>query len=162
MIVVSDTSPLNYLVLIQCAELLPQIFGRVAAPPAVITEMLHPRAPMQVQKWAASPPSWLEVIAPKSVLSDLALGPGESAAIALAQELQADVLLIDERKGAAVASLQGLAVAGTLTVLDLAAERRLLQLNDAIDRLRHTTFRMPEVVVDEILRRDARRKSGDS
>lgn len=157
MIVVSDTSPLNYLVLVQCVELLPQLFGRVAAPPEVIAELLHARAPATVRAWTSSPPSWLEVVATKSPPPELSLGSGEAAAIALAQELHADALLIDERKGAAVAARKGLVVAGTLTVLDLAAERMLVDLADVIEQLRQTTFRMPEFLVDEMLRRDAQR-----
>ena len=81
MIVVSDTSPLNYLVLIQCADLLPQLFGRVAAPPEVITELLHVRAPIAVRAWASSPPAWLEVVATQAPPMELSLGPGEAAAL---------------------------------------------------------------------------------
>ena len=57
MIVVCDTSPLNYLVLIQHAEVLPSLFGRVIAPPAVMAELQHPGAPTIVRAWAAAPPA---------------------------------------------------------------------------------------------------------
>jgi predicted nucleic acid-binding protein len=53
MIVVSDTSPLNYLVLIQRAEILPSLFGRIIAPPAVMGELQHPGAPTVVHAGAA-------------------------------------------------------------------------------------------------------------
>ncbi len=56
MIVVSDTSPLNYLILIGHAEILPALFSRVVAPPAVVAEMLQPGAPEVVANWATSPP----------------------------------------------------------------------------------------------------------
>lgn len=49
MIVVSDTSPLNYLVLIGADDVLPALFGQVLAPPAVLDEMQHAKAPAQVQ-----------------------------------------------------------------------------------------------------------------
>ena len=55
MIVVSDTSPLNYLVLIQHAEVLPSLFGRVIAPPAVMIELQHPGAPTIVRACLTSP-----------------------------------------------------------------------------------------------------------
>ena len=42
MIVVSDTSPLNYLVLIEEVEVLPAVFGRVVVPPAVVEELQAP------------------------------------------------------------------------------------------------------------------------
>ena len=51
MIVVSDTSPLNYLVLIEHSRVLPLLFGRVIAPPAVIAELQHPGAPAVVRAW---------------------------------------------------------------------------------------------------------------
>ena len=74
MIVVSDTSPLNYLVLIGHVDVLPALFERVVTPPAVIAEMLHPGAPTPVREWASTPPQWLEVVAPASI--DLTLGMG--------------------------------------------------------------------------------------
>src|SRR4051812_9445562 len=61
MIVVADTSPLCYLVLVDQIEVLASLFGQVVIPPAVLQELGHPRTPAPVQKWAASPPSWLEV-----------------------------------------------------------------------------------------------------
>lgn len=159
MIVVSDTSPLNYLILIQQVDLLPQLFGRVVTPPAVIAEMIHPHAPVAVRAWATAPPAWLEIVESAISPVEASLGPGESAAIALAVQLHADLLLLDERKAINVAKLQGLAAVGMLAVLDLAAERRLISLVEVIARLRATTFRLPETVVQELLRRDADRFS---
>jgi len=49
MIVVADTSPMNYLVLVRCDHVLPERFGRVLAPPAVIAELRHPNAPKAVR-----------------------------------------------------------------------------------------------------------------
>jgi predicted nucleic acid-binding protein len=56
MIVVSDTSPLNYLILIESIQVLPAIFGRVYAPSAVVAELSHPRSPEVVRSWASKPP----------------------------------------------------------------------------------------------------------
>lgn len=56
MIVVADTSPLNYLILLGHSEILFSLFGRVLAPEAVVIEMQHPDAPAHVRIWAASPP----------------------------------------------------------------------------------------------------------
>jgi predicted nucleic acid-binding protein len=161
MIVVSDTSPLNYLILIGQQDVLPALFDRVVAPPAVLTEMQQRRAPEIVAKWAASPPVWLEVLAPTSVDAALNLGAGETEAIALAQELKADQLLMDERKASAVARRLGLVITGTLSVLSLAAEKNLLALPSAIAALRQTNFRGPVDLIEEMLKQDeARRASG--
>ena len=59
------------------------------------------------------------------------LDRGESVAIALGMRLKADLILIDDRKGAAAALSRGLQVTGTLGVLDLATERGLVDLPDA-------------------------------
>jgi predicted nucleic acid-binding protein len=154
MIVVCDTSPLNYLVLIEADRLLPDLFGQIVAPPAVLAEITHSGAPAKVKAWAANPPAWLRIVAPAAFVPFGRLGPGESEAIALAKQRNADVLLMDERDGSAVARQLGLTVAGTLGVLELAAEKGLLSLPTAIAELRRTTFRVPEKLIAEMLRRD--------
>ena len=107
MIVISDTSPLNYLVLIGQDSVLPILFDRVAAPPAVIAELGHHGSPQVVRDWAAAPPAWLEILTPATIDSALGLGAGETEAIGLARELHADTLLIDERKAAVVVDCMG-------------------------------------------------------
>src|SRR5438128_4470165 len=97
MIVVSDTSPLNYLVLIGADQVLPSLFGRVLTPPEVLAEMQHAKAPARVSAWAKNPPAWLEVRSPQETPHFPGLGPGESAAIALAQQEHAAALLIGIR-----------------------------------------------------------------
>ncbi len=158
MIVVSDTSPLNYLVLIRQEHVLPTLFGRVIAPPAVITELCRLKAPTEVRTWASAPPGWLEVRTPAKVVSLSRLGPGEMEAIALAQELSADALLLDDRDGVAAARRLGLFVTGTLGVLEMAAERTLLSLPNAVAAPRQTTFRGPDGLFEDLLRRDERRR----
>lgn len=59
MIVVSDTSPINYLVLIQAIELLPKLFGKVVIPQAVLYELRQKRTPEAVKNWIDSRPNWL-------------------------------------------------------------------------------------------------------
>ena len=119
MIVVSDTTPLNYLILVDLIDAVPGLFVRVYAPSAVITELSHSRAPESVRVWAVGPPEWLTVQDPTRTVASLKLGSGErSAAIAMGQELKADWILIHERKGTREAQGRGLRVAGTLTILE--------------------------------------------
>ncbi len=160
MIVVSDTSPLNYLILIGHVDLLPALFDRVIAPPGVIVELSHPGAPQPVKTWAAATPAWLEVIRPTRIDPGLRLGAGENEAISVAQELSANLLLMDERKASRTAQGLGMHVVGTLNVLAVAAERHMVDLPQAIAALRQTTFREPRKLVDELLRRDADRRGG--
>jgi predicted nucleic acid-binding protein len=70
-------------------------------------------------------------------------GAGEREAISLAQDLHADLLLMDDRDGREEAEHQGFTVMGTLRVLELAAERGLLDLPTAITKLQTTSFHMP-------------------
>ncbi len=89
MIVVSDTTPLNDLILIEAADVLPALFVRVYAPTAVMRELSDPRGPQPVRAWAGSPPEWLTVQEPSQVDETLSkpLHKGEMEAISLAQEL---------------------------------------------------------------------------
>jgi len=158
MIVVSDTSPLNYLVIIGQVDILPALFGRVIAPPAVIGEMLHPDAPPSVRLWAAAPPDWLEVISPTTVYQALRLDQGEVAALSLAKELHANLLLLDDRKALAIARRFGFTVTGTIGVLGLAARRQLIDVSEVVAALRKTNFRCSAHLLDELLRRDRERR----
>ncbi len=152
MIVVSDTSALNYLILIGHDQLLPQLFGKVYTPPTVIAELRDSRAPNKVKTWIQNHPSWLIVQAPKTIVPIPRLEQGELEAIALAQELCADLILIDDRKGVTAAEQLGLPVIGTLNVLKRASLAGLLDLTEAIESLKRTTFRWSQSLIDQILR----------
>lgn len=161
MLIVADTSPVNYLVLLEQTALLPALYTRVFLPPAVVLELRDPEAPEAVQAWAASLPSWCEVKRPASEVatSSLAhLGAGEQEAIVLAQELRADVLLIDEVDGRCAARARALTVTGTLGVLERAAERGLIDLPSVLARLVTTTFHVRDELLQAMLARDAARK----
>ena len=152
MIVVCDTSPVNYLVLIDEIDLLPQLFTTVVLPAGVLAELQHPRTPPRVASWAREVPPWVRVISPKGPVEDVGLGRGEAEAITIAMQVAADVVLIDERKATVVARHRGLLVTGTLGVLALAAESKLVDLEASIGRLLETNFRASPALIDDILR----------
>jgi predicted nucleic acid-binding protein len=161
MIIVSDTSPINYLVLIGHIEILERLFGRVIVPQAVVTELQREKTPQIVREWITSAPSWLEIKRADISLfaSTKKLGDGEREAIALAIELQAAAILIDDRDGIKEARRQNLTVVSTLSLLEQAARMELLELPATIDRLKQTTFRLPPPeILQEMLGRDAERK----
>jgi predicted nucleic acid-binding protein len=161
MIVVSDTSPLNYLVLIHEIELLPKLFEQVYVPPSVIAELARLKTPDEVRVWAQSPPAWLSIAAPRVRLpSTTALGDGEADALSLAKELGIRDILIDERRGRKVAEREGLIALPTLAVLERAAAENLLELSVAIDKLQRTNFRLADAHVQAALARHAARKGG--
>ena len=143
MIVVSNTSPLNYLRLIGAVDLLPQLFGSVHIPVAVHDELMAAATPALVRKWVRKPPSWLHV-AEVTHHNDAQLDSlhrGERDAILLAEDLGADLLLLDERMARTLAAERGLKIAGTLGVLNQAGARGLIDIPEAVDKLRQTTFR---------------------
>ena len=161
MIVVADTSPLNYLILLEQVEVLHHIYGRVLAPNAVLLEMQHPEAPAPVREWASAPPAWLEMRQVGQIDPSLSseLGAGESEAISLALELHADLLLIDERAGRREAETRQIAVVGTLAVILQASVRGLVDFPDALQKLRHHGFRVSRAIETAMLERYTQGKS---
>jgi predicted nucleic acid-binding protein len=151
-LVIADTGPINYLVLIGNIDLLPVLFEKVILPSAVRAELIDPDAPPSVRNWIANPPAWLNIHETPSGQFDQnsveGLDEGETAAIARAISLDADLLLMDDRKGVAAARGKGLRVTGTLGVLDLASQRGLVNFAQAVNRLRRTTFRIQESLID--------------
>ena len=100
MIVVADASPFVALANIGRLDLLPILFGRVLIPPQVLDELQSSKRPGTVRAFVATPPEWLEVQAPTTVEPIPDLHAGETAAISLARECQAELpLVIDETKG---------------------------------------------------------------
>ncbi len=163
MFVVADTSPINYLILIHQDTLLPLFYERVVIPPAVRGELQHPCTPTVVRVWVAHPPAWFAVRQPQQHLEAEQfpkLGAGERDAIALAHELQAPLLLIDDPDGRAEAARRALRTAGTLGILEQAAMRELLDLPSVLTELfTTTTFRARAALIQDLLARDAARKS---
>jgi predicted nucleic acid-binding protein len=147
-------------VLIEESHLLPALYGRVLIPPAVTAELDSSGTPDTVRQWIRQRLPWLEVRALDRMPEDLPkfFDLGEREAIALSQELNADLLLIDEWDGREEARRRQLNIAGTLRVLASAADRGLVDLTAAISRLRSTNFRASEKLIQSFLDRDGERK----
>jgi len=159
--VVSDTSPIRYIVAIGEAELLPRLFSTLIIPYAVFQELNHPHTPGIVRRLMASAPSWLDVRQIKGIPIPAALAhldAGEQEAIILAEQMQADLLLIDEKKGRYSAIERGLPVIGTLGVLELAARRYPLDLAGLFDTLLRTNFKVSPSLLAAVLKRHENRE----
>jgi predicted nucleic acid-binding protein len=142
-VIIADTTPINYLVLIDHVLVLPDLYGRVIVPQAVLGELQVEGTPPKVKEWVSARPDWLEVqtlSAPLGTFLDF-LDAGEREVIRLAKEVKADAIIIDEPDGRDEAKRQGLRVIGTLRVLYDAAEAGICDLEQAYERLQHTTFR---------------------
>ncbi len=139
-VVVADTTPLNYLIIIGRVEILASLFGEVLIPQAVLEELNHPKAPEAVSRWLQEPPV-------EHLDETIQLGKGENEAISLAMERRVKMVLMDERLGRGAAEARGLIPVGTLNLIDLADEQGLLDGIAALNHLRQTTFRAaPELL----------------
>jgi predicted nucleic acid-binding protein len=149
-IVVADSAPLHYLILLDLADLLPKLYGDVLIPSAVVNELTSAGAPAKVQGWLAAAPVWLriEAISPECTraVSDV-LDLGEREAIALAQAVHADLLLIDDSEGRSEARRLGLRVTGTLGVLRVGAERKLIDVTAVVEKLKATNFYVDDELI---------------
>jgi predicted nucleic acid-binding protein len=159
-VVVSDTSPLHYLILCGAENVLPRLFRQVLIPPTVFRELQQPNTPPLVRQWAASLPAWVAVQTPKTTNLPLDVDAGELEAICLAQEIHADAVLMDDRAGRNAAISCGLAVVGTIGVLEQAAARGFIELPQTMERLRQTNARLDVELIRAALERDKARKHG--
>jgi predicted nucleic acid-binding protein len=153
MIVVSDTSPICYLLLIGEIDILPQLYGKVLIPTTVYQELLDPKSPSLVRAWLQQPPSWLRIQSVNRT-SDIGLNtldPGEQEAILLAEQKNAFLIIIDDLLGRKVATSRGLNVTGLLGVLDESARQNLINFPSAIERLQQTSFRASSALIKSLL-----------
>ncbi len=112
--------------------------------------------PPEVRSWIAAPPAWLTIVPTRGAIQDpalLRLDRGERAAIVLAASLKVDAILMDDRAGVAAAKAKGFAVVGTLGILDAAARRGKVDLAQALNLLRKTTFRRKDELFDALLKK---------
>ena len=132
MTVVSNTTPLNYLVLIGRVEILKALYEQVVIPQEVFAELTSARAPDKVRAWVTSKPTWLTVEqAPNVIDSELdTIQIGEREAILLPELIRADFIVLDDRKARRIAADRGLNVIGTLGILTTGAEKGLITLSD--------------------------------
>lgn len=161
MIVISDSSILIALTRVGMIEILPLLFGEILIPPAVAMEI---SVENRFGSSALIHTTWLQVTALKnpSRATDLVLGQsgygklhiGEAEAIILAVEVNADALLIDERRGRKIARQHGLDVVGVLGVLALAKSRGIIpEIRSALDALiNEAGFRVGKALYQAVLK----------
>jgi hypothetical protein len=117
---------------------LPKLYGSVVIPRAVFDELSETGAPEAVRSWLKTPPVWISIRSATAIDESLVLGRGEVEAICLAQEIHADEILLDKRRARKAA-----------------AKRHLLHLPE--EKLGRTNFRIDPSLVQEALKRDAKR-----
>lgn len=155
MIIVSDTTPISELAKVGYVMLLPKLFGTVMIPEGVFNELQAGNHPVSnlVQDF-----SWLTVVAVKDrrVVDELqkvdGLDLGESEAIALAEEMGATQVLIDERAARRVAKQRHLPLIGTMGILLLAKRRGLLtEVKGILDQMKSQGTRISDRLYGQVL-----------
>jgi uncharacterized protein len=145
--VVSNSSPLIALAQIRRLDLLPAIFEAVLIPPAVAREIAPSISVL---------PSWLRTQVPNAMppasLPRRRLGEGEREALALAIEIKADWIILDDLPARRSAEATGLNVIGTLGTLVTAKRAGLLKsIRPELDALLRTSFFLSPQLYDKLL-----------
>ncbi|HFA47594.1 MAG TPA: DUF3368 domain-containing protein [Bacteroidetes bacterium] len=155
MLIVSDTSAISNLLLIDRLTLLKYVYQNIVIPPSVHTELLElAKFGGDISKYLAA--EWIEIKTPSDILliGNLLkdLDEGEAEAIVLAKELGADYLLIDERRGYKIADKMGLTAIGLIGVLLKAkSEGHIKKVLPIVDALRNDAgFWINDKFCDEI------------
>ncbi|MEA5575339.1 DUF3368 domain-containing protein [Anabaena sp. UHCC 0451] len=142
MIIVSDTSPINNLAAINHLQLLQQLYGTVIIPEAVYQELTDPDFPVADAKEVQTF-NWIQTraVQNRTMVKALSneLDPGEAEAIVLALEMNAEQVLIDERRGRMIAARLNLHYTGILGILVEAKSQGLIStvkplLDDLINK----------------------------
>lgn len=154
MIVVSDSSPLVALARVGQFRLLQLLFGEVLVPSAVWDEVVQADRPEVTQIVSAE---WVKVVAVRDDSYLLALRTeldrGEAEAIALAADVRAELLLLDERYARQLAVSMGFEIIGVAGVLGLAKARGfLIEVRPVLDQLRVLNFHLGTALYEQTLR----------
>lgn len=158
MIVISNTTPLIGLSMLGRLELVKTLFGEIIIPPAVHHELTVKGAGRiganEIATGVAD--GWIRVesLSPSPLLATLKvdLDEGESEAIVMALEKNADLLLLDENRGRAKAKALGLEITGTIGMLLLAREKGIaIDLHAELSHLRAYGFRISDSLFQKIV-----------
>jgi predicted nucleic acid-binding protein len=156
-IVICDTGPLQYLILCEAIELLPNLFGEVVVPEGVLTELQHPNTPAAEKAWFEEPPPWISIQRANLTGQVVGLGRGETEAIELALTLSNGVLLVDDDDARTVALRMGIQITGTVGILARGVKAGFTNGADAVARLRRTNFYLSDDLAGWLSRQTSKR-----
>ncbi|NBC18085.1 MAG: DUF3368 domain-containing protein [Bacteroidetes bacterium] len=141
--------------------MLPALYGDILIPEEVATELRHPKGPNAIRDWIGHAPGWLRVSSSEyrfgSGIEDMlrTLDAGEREAIRLAVDVNASLIVLDEKAGRRVARRLGVSVTGTIGILDLAASEGLIDVVRVVEQLQLTSFRAAPALYRWLLERHA-------
>lgn len=153
MIVVSDTSPICYLLLINQIDILRTLYSSVTISKTVANELRASESPPVVKHWIANPPDWLQIqsIETPQEIELEKLDPGEREAILLAEKINANLVILDDKAARQIAMKRGLKIIGLLGILKDASRSSLLDLKTTFERLREVGFWVAPSLLERLL-----------
>ena len=157
MIVVSDSTVLIGLSKLGKLTLLKEIFSKISIPEEVFKELVE-RGKGKPGSNLIRESSWVEkkTVKDKTQVNFLMgnLDKGEAEVLALAQELEADLILMDEGKARKSAVIAGFNVMGLLGLLNLAKNIGLIyEVRPFVAELMTKKFRLSDKVIEEALKK---------
>jgi predicted nucleic acid-binding protein len=160
-LIVVGTGPINYLIQIGHIDLLSTLADKTVLP-SVRAELLNDAAPANARAWAANPPGWVEIHAAKQVTGTRDISGTDREA--LARELNASFLLMDDQQAHRCASALEVITLGTLGLLKAAAARGLVSLPAAsqrsIETSEHCFFAQPGHLIPALFSTTPQRSLG--
>lgn len=155
MVIISDTSVITYLIQLEKLYLLKNLFDEIIISPKVEEELLR----ISNQESILKQSTWIVVrkLKDERLFNQLLqeLDQGEAESIALAVELEADLLLIDEKRGRKIAEQYNIRITGLLGILIQSKEEEIImELKPTLDKLIYElNFRISPNLYQTILKK---------
>jgi predicted nucleic acid-binding protein len=151
--VVANNTPLVALWVLGRLDLLRDLYGEVLVPEAVHQEFIATETALRQAALDSS--SWIKVVSldnPQHARVYVGLDQGEAEVLALAEEREAGLVIVDERKGRRYANRLDIPLTGTLGLLLLAKERGLVALlAPLLEELQNAGLYLDPALVDRVL-----------
>lgn len=128
----------------------------ITIPQAVADELSASNSPSVVKKWIALPPDWLQIqaIATPQDLELEKLDRGEREAIFLAEQQNADLVILDDKAARRLALERGLQTIGLLGILKDASRSDLVDLEIVFEQIREVGFWVAPNLLERLLKED--------
>jgi len=152
--IVSNTGPLIALARINKLDLIKRYFGEVYIPREVYEEICI-RGKEKPGSKEVKDAKWIRIINVKdefAVKLLKELNKGEAETIVLAKELNASLVLMDERIPREMLELLGFSITGTVGILIRAGKEGLINIKESLDELRGKGFWLSDEVYMRTLR----------
>lgn len=156
MTIISNTTPLIGLAVVDQFALLHHLFGQIIIPEAVFAEAVMFGREQGGAKQEVTGAEWIKVVAVRDRLAvDVLLDEldrGEAETIVLARELKADWVLMDEKKGRRKLLEMNLRIVGTVGLLLKGKQAGFLsEVRPHLEKLRQQGFSLSQVVIEGVL-----------